>query len=169
MSSTHFPPHLLPYPHCSEKRLLSLESYGLLEMSDHKMISFSLIPRIPQLGRLSLTARQPLLIPAPQLPGTQERSPVPAHAPPLPPLHSGEPISAKRQERQSEAPGSRSCPKDPFRSSNQVFPESRKGRKKKRALGRGGQERNRRPESSARCLCLCVLICDGAAFCLRVP
>lgn len=35
---------------------------------------------------------------------------------------------------------------------------------RKRALRRGGQERNGRPESSARCLCLCIPICDRANF-----
>lgn len=151
-----------PQPRCPEQRLLPREACSLGNEGSQGDLVFT-DPTNAPIWKAVPESKAPLACAG---------SPAPCIRPPAarsPTQRSGEPVSAKRQERQSEAPGSRRRPKNPFCSGNQVSPESGKGRKKKRALGRGGQERNRRPESSARCLCVCVLICDGAAFCLQVP
>ena len=161
------PPTLKLILSCS-RRLLSRENYGPLEMGNHKVISLSLIPINASIW-VSVVDSKEVLTLASQTTyeeGGEVTCTTPGFPSPIT-LHICEPISGKIRE--SEAPGSRCCSKNPFHSSNQVFQKSGKGRKKKRALRRGGQERNGRPESSARCLCLCIPTCDCAISSLQVP
>lgn len=95
----------------------------------------SLIPRIPAFGKLSSRARKPLSQP-PATCGGAEVTCTMATAPQ--PYHTAALRAHCRQgRRQSEAPGSRCCPKNLVHSGYQVFPESGKGRKKKEGTGEG--------------------------------
>lgn len=85
------PTSTLPY---SEKRLLSRENFGLLEMSDHKVISFSLILMNASIWKAVFESKE-ALIPAPQPPMMEERSLVPPHGTTHTTHHICEPISGK--------------------------------------------------------------------------
>lgn len=84
------------------------------------------------------------LIPVPQPPMVEERPLVPHGSPPATCIISVSPLQARWRDS-LEAPGFRCCPKNPFHSSNQVFPELGKGRKKE-----GIEEGRTREEWEAR-------------------
>lgn len=122
-------------------------------MGNHKVISLSLIPINASIW-VSVVESKEVLTLASQA-TYEEGGEVTCTTPGLPsPIthHICEPISGKIRE--SEAPGSRCCSKNPFHSSNQVFQKSGKGRKKKSSEeGRTREEREARELSK-----VCVFV-----------
>lgn len=133
-------------------------------MSDHEAISFPLIPMNASIWK-AVFERKEVLIPAPATYNGALRRPLalPHRSPPLPHITSVSPFQAST--RGSLRPQAADAAPIIFSILvTKCFPQLGKGTKIKRVLGRGEGERKGRPESSARCLCLCIPICDRAVF-----
>ena len=136
-------------------------------MGNHKVISLSLIPINASIW-ISVVESKEVLTLASQA-TYEEGGEVTCTTPGLPsPIthHICEPISGKIKSLRPQAPDAAprifSIPVTKcFKSQGRV--------ERKRAVRRGGRERNGRPESSARCVCSCIPPCDRAISSLHVP